>query len=341
MNESIGAQVSLPLRRAVHIAVSGIRIRIGRSLVTVSGVVLGIAFLMSNLTGQIVKTAVSGERDMRQKVDLMISLLNAEMGSVGGRTLAVAAFGQVGEAERAFLSRVVAAGPASIRALGVAMDGLAPATAETVGEGASLMIVVGDSVAVPVSIGDLTRGMSARVVLDTVAGREYAGAGGGPEVRRELFFGNETRERESELAEAARQERFRIMWIVAVSLLVTVVTVANALLMSVTERFREIGTMKCLGALSSFIRTLFLIESALIGAAGSVLGALIGAVFTLVIYGLTYRFGTVFGSINYGWLLLAAGGAVICGTLMSMAAAIYPARVASRMVPADALRSTV
>ena len=39
--------------------------------------------------------------------------------------------------------------------------------------------------------------------------------------------------------------------------------------------------------------------------------------------------------------ILAAGGAVICGTLMSMAAAIYPARVASRMVPADALRSTV
>jgi len=156
-----------------------------------------------------------------------------------------------------------------------------------------------------------------------------------------MFFGKEAREQESELVETARQERFRITWIVAVSLMVTVVTVANALLMSVTERFREIGTMKCLGALSSFIRTLFLIESALIGMAGSILGAIVGAVFTLVIYGFTYRFGPVFGSINYGWLFLAAGGAVVCGTLMSMAAAIYPARVASRMVPADALRSTV
>jgi ABC-type lipoprotein release transport system permease subunit len=160
-------------------------------------------------------------------------------------------------------------------------------------------------------------------------------------VRRELFFGKEADQQAAEMAEAARQERFRITWIVAVSLMVTVVTVANALLMSVTERFREIGTMKCLGALSSFIRTLFLIESALIGMAGSVLGAIAGAVLTLVIYGFTYRFGPVFGSVNYALVLLAAAGAVVSGTLMSMAAAIYPARVASRMVPADALRSTV
>ncbi|MBM4142823.1 MAG: FtsX-like permease family protein [Lentisphaerae bacterium] len=341
MNQSIGTQRTLPLRRAVHIAVSGIRIRIGRSLVTVSGVVLGIAFLMSNLTGQIVKTAVSSERDARHKVDLMMSLVSAEMGPAGGRTLAVAAFGQVSDVERAFLARVVAAGPAAFRALGVAMQGLTPVTADALGDGASLLFVIGDAASAPASIGDLTRGMSARVVLDTVAGRAYAGGAAGPEVRRAPFFGQEAEQQEAEMAAAARQERFRITWIIAVSLMVTVVTVANALLMSVTERFREIGTMKCLGALSSFIRTLFLIESALIGMAGSVLGAITGAAFTLVIYGFTYRFGTVFGSTNYGWLLLAGGGAVVCGTLMAMAAAIYPARVASRMVPADALRSTV
>ena len=44
-------------------------------------------------------------------------------------------------------------------------------------------------------------------------------------------------------------------------MLVAFVGVLNAMLMSVTERFREIGTMKCLGALNSFIVKLFLIES--------------------------------------------------------------------------------
>ena len=47
--------------------------------------------------------------------------------------------------------------------------------------------------------------------------------------------------------------------------------VLNAMLMSVTERFREIGTMKCLGALSAFVRQIFLFESCLIGAVGGLL----------------------------------------------------------------------
>ena len=338
--KDIGTQVTLPLRRAVGIAVRGIRIRLGRSVVTVSGVVLGIAFLMSNLTGQIVKTAVGEERERRQTVDLMMSLVSSETGTVAGRTLAVAAFGRVSDVERAFLARVRAARPAEFRALGVVMDGLTPATAQTLGDGASLLFVVGDAPSVPAPLGELTAGMAGKVVLDTVAERAFAG-GPAPTVRHEPFFGEQARERQAEQALTARGERFRITWIVVVSLLVTVVTVANALLMSVTERFREIGTMKCLGALSKFIRMLFLIESALIGLAGSLLGALLGALLTLVIYGFTYRFGLVFLSIHYGWLLLAGVGAVVCGTLMAMAAAIYPARVAARMVPAAALRSTV
>ena len=111
--ESIGTQVTLPFRRALIIAVRGIRIRLGRSLVTVSGVVLGIAFLMSNLTGQIVKTAVGEERERRQTVDLMMSLVSSETGTVAGRTLAVAGFGQVSDIERMLLARVLAGRPAA------------------------------------------------------------------------------------------------------------------------------------------------------------------------------------------------------------------------------------
>jgi len=49
----------------------------------------------------------------------------------------------------------------------------------------------------------------------------------------------------------------------------------------------------------------------------------------------------VFGSMPYGTLFIAAAGAVVVGTLLAVLAAIYPARFASRMVPASALRSTV
>ncbi len=336
----IGTQVTLPFRRAFAIAVRGIRIRLGRSLVTVSGVVLGIAFLMSNLTAQLVKTAIGEERGRRQTVELMMSQVRAEVGTVEGRTVAVAVFGRISETERAFLARVKAGAPATFRAMGIDMDGLTPATARTLGEGAALLFVVGDAVTVSASLGELAGGMAGSVVLDTVASRTFA-EGTASGIGREPFFGRQAREEQAEIAEAAREERFRIAWIVAVSLLVTVATVANALLMSVTERFREIGAMKCLGALSAFIRTLFLIESALIGLVGSLLGVLAGASLTLAIYGLTYRFGLIFGSVDYGWLACAAAGAVACGTAMAMIAAIYPARVAARMMPAAALRSTV
>src|SRR5262249_18468586 len=60
----------------------------------------------------------------------------------------------------------------------------------------------------------------------------------------------------AEIADDSIQHR----WLITLALLVAFVGILNAMLMSVTERFREIGTMKCLGALDSFIVKLFLIE---------------------------------------------------------------------------------
>ena len=70
-------------------------------------------------------------------------------------------------------------------------------------------------------------------------------------------------------------------WIVILSMLVCVVGIVNAQLMAVTERFREIGTMKCLGALDRFILRLFLLEASMQGIAGASLGALAGGLFAL------------------------------------------------------------
>ena len=52
-------------------------------------------------------------------------------------------------------------------------------------------------------------------------------------------------------------------WLVAVALVVSVVGITNAMLISVYERYREIGTMKCIGALDQHILMLFLVESIL------------------------------------------------------------------------------
>jgi len=147
---------------------------------------------------------------------------------------------------------------------------------------------------------------------------------------------------------AGEQTDVRGTWLVGLSLMVCVVGITNAMLMSVTERFREIGTMKCLGALDRFIVKLFLIESSLQGVAGSLVGAVIGfalaflrALFTFHVkdpetgkgYWLAIRFFP--GTALLGWW----GIALVTGVALTIVAAIYPAIRAARMEPVQAMRA--
>jgi len=70
--------------------------------------------------------------------------------------------------------------------------------------------------------------------------------------------------------------RLQTWWMVALALLISFVGILNAMVMSVTERFREIGTMKCLGALDSFIVKLYLLESIFQGCVGTLIGLGLG-----------------------------------------------------------------
>jgi len=109
------------------------------------------------------------------------------------------------------------------------------------------------------------------------------------------------------------------------------------MLMSVTERFREIGTMKCLGAMDGFIIKLFMIEASIQGAcgtcAGIVLGLLIGLGGGLLTYGSLAASSVSFFAI--GW---SAALSLIIGVTLCTLFAIYPAYVASRMQPVEAMR---
>jgi len=134
--------------------------------------------------------------------------------------------------------------------------------------------------------------------------------------------------------------RARQAWLVAMSLIVCAVGIMNAMFMSVTERFREIGTMKCLGALDSFVVRLFLIESGLMGIVGSLAGVVIGFVTMALVTSVRRGFGWMV-HISGVTLLEYIGFAVVVGTLVSVAAAIPPAVRAARMPPAAALRVEV
>ena len=126
-------------------------------------------------------------------------------------------------------------------------------------------------------------------------------------------------------------------WIVILSLLVCVVGIVNAQLMAVTERFREIGTMKCLGALDRFVLRLFVLEAGMQGVAGSSIGALAGAFFALL-NGLI-GFGKVaLSAVSWTQVLASILLAVAAGCLLSLLGAFYPALVAARMQPVEAMR---
>jgi hypothetical protein len=126
-------------------------------------------------------------------------------------------------------------------------------------------------------------------------------------------------------------------WIVILSLLVCVVGIVNAQLMAVTERFREIGTMKCLGALDRFILRLFFLEAGLQGIIGAAVGALVGGACALIGGWLRYG-GLAIAQVSWAGVFVSMGGAVAAGCVLSVIGVFYPALVAARMQPVEAMR---
>jgi len=118
--------------------------------------------------------------------------------------------------------------------------------------------------------------------------------------------------------------------------------IINTLVMAVSERRREIGVLKSLGADEGVIRGLFLMESAVIGAVGSALGLIIGwgatRIVTLVLKEIMKREDMpIFDPFDLPlWLV---GLALAFGLAVSLAAGLYPAARAARVDPVEALRS--
>jgi ABC-type antimicrobial peptide transport system permease subunit len=144
---------------------------------------------------------------------------------------------------------------------------------------------------------------------------------------------------QQQVTATAASSRATQVWLISISLLVCAVGITNAMLMSVTERYREIGTMKCLGALDWFVVKLFLIEAAVLGIIGSALGALIGFLFSILAW--MAQYDNLLSLLPWGQVFLGLLEAIAVGAVLSVIGAIYPARRAGRMPPADAMRTEI
>jgi putative ABC transport system permease protein len=128
----------------------------------------------------------------------------------------------------------------------------------------------------------------------------------------------------------------------SVALVIAGLGIANTLLMTVLERYEEIGLYKAIGATDGDVRLMFMAEAAVLGLVGSLAGLVLAAV---VCWALQWGISAYFASegverpvdvFYFPWWLLASG--VGFSTVLSILSGLYPASRAARVDPIQALR---
>tara|TARA_R110002060_G_scaffold76755_1_gene87463 strand:- start:11538 stop:12782 length:1245 start_codon:yes stop_codon:yes gene_type:complete len=147
------------------------------------------------------------------------------------------------------------------------------------------------------------------------------------------FFEFETAKKTKEqFSEITQTITLVAIGVVGVSLIVGGIGIMNIMLVSVTERTKEVGIAKALGAKPSFILSQFLLEAVILATMGSIIGLALGATISAII-------GTIIGAANPAhiplWaIVLSMGFTTSIGVIFGFA----PALKASKLNPIDALR---
>ncbi|MDN7012452.1 ABC transporter permease [Methanoculleus sp. FWC-SCC3] len=162
--------------------------------------------------------------------------------------------------------------------------------------------------------------------------------------REEVVDVSDSREMLGQYEEIYDQITIFLLGIGGIALVIAAVNILNVMYISVTERIREIGVMRGIGALRREILRMFLYEAAILGVIGSVIGGLLSTAFGYlisVVFIEVATAGTTFGE-NLMLFDQSAIGFIVFGMAFgigtSIAAGFYPAWKASQLTPVDAMR---
>jgi len=330
---AIGRQIVLPWRKALEIALKSIKVRFWRSMITMSSIILAIAFLMFIWAASAITAAlaIGPQRELDEVkgklADVRAALAKApEPAAILERyqeEIEEAIEDTQGELDAA-REQIEDASAEEEKKLQAQIEEL-----EALLRPEQRLKLLETYLAERRRQVELTKGE-----IDAVLQRERATGETSPQEGR----AREARAGMGGLAtDFLRQMSPTDKWLAALALLVCFVGIVNAMFMTVQERFREIGTMKCLGALDSFIVKIFLVESAMLGLIGTLFGMVIGLVLSVLRQWAVYG-GAMWRYLSPGSLVLAAIMAVAVGLILSTLAAIFPARKAARMEPVEAMR---
>jgi ABC-type lipoprotein release transport system permease subunit len=126
-------------------------------------------------------------------------------------------------------------------------------------------------------------------------------------------------------------------WLAFISLLLCVVSITNSMTIAVYERYKEIGIIKCLGALNRHVLLFFFMESTIMGLVGGGLGFLCGSATAVAVYGFQLGLDMILRIPPFE-LLFCFGLSVIAAFGISTSATMYPAYKAAKSKPAEAFR---
>ncbi|MBU3968233.1 MAG: ABC transporter permease [Euryarchaeota archaeon] len=133
------------------------------------------------------------------------------------------------------------------------------------------------------------------------------------------------------IAQVLTMIKYALGGIGAIALVVGGVGIVNVMMLTVTERVKEIGVMKAVGATKQDIQLIFMLESGLLGLVSGLIGVTIGAGIAMLISSL----GDFPMAIKWTSLLIG----LVFGMLTTTIAGVYPANKAARLDPVEALRA--